>query len=157
MKTYKSKCSWSRHEPEVTVLLYVPAALPLGKEPTLPIWEQTGWAPEPVWTTWRGEFYRDSNSDSSAVHPVDSHYTDGAIPARKVKGQATTENIVLHINSREELNSQFVRGVGVLIWEFRSWHSRIYYSLYSWSSKHKFPYCIVIDSIVRCCLKAEYH
>jgi hypothetical protein len=43
-----------------------------------------GWAPEPVWTTWKGYKpcpYRDSNSDPSAVQSVASSYTDCAIPA----------------------------------------------------------------------------
>jgi hypothetical protein len=43
----------------------------------------THWAPEPVWTRWRGEQpcpYRDSKSDTSAVQPVASRYTDCTIP-----------------------------------------------------------------------------
>jgi hypothetical protein len=45
---------------------------------------QFGWAPEPVWMTWRRENswpYRDSKSDPSVVQPVASRYTDWAIPA----------------------------------------------------------------------------
>jgi hypothetical protein len=52
---YKSACSWSRHQLEVSGQLHGPAALPLGKELPVPIVWKAGWAPEPVWTTWRGE------------------------------------------------------------------------------------------------------
>jgi hypothetical protein len=67
--------------------LNVPAALTQGKEPPVPIGWEVGWAPEPVWTMWRREnswSHRDSNSDSSVVHPVGSRYTDCAIPAHLV-------------------------------------------------------------------------
>jgi hypothetical protein len=63
--------------------LHAPATLPPGKEPLVPIGQEAGWAPEPVWTTWRRENswpYRDSNSDPSVVQPICSHYTDCAIP-----------------------------------------------------------------------------
>jgi hypothetical protein len=53
-----------------------------GEIAPVPIGQETGWAPEPVWTTWRREKsrpYRDPNSDSSAVQPVVSRYTDCAI------------------------------------------------------------------------------
>jgi hypothetical protein len=52
--------------------------------PLYPLGKEAGWAPEPVWTTWRNKNscpYLDSNSDPSAVQPVASLYTDCAIPA----------------------------------------------------------------------------
>jgi hypothetical protein len=69
--------------------LHVPAALPSGKEPAVPIGQEVGWTPQPIWTTWRRENscpYRDSNSDHSVVQHVASHYTDYAIlaPNRQV-------------------------------------------------------------------------
>jgi hypothetical protein len=81
---YRSTFSWPRHYQEVSGQLHAPAALPPGKEPPLSIGQKAGWAPEPVWTTWRRENswpYRDSNSDHSEVQPVASRYTDYAIPA----------------------------------------------------------------------------
>jgi hypothetical protein len=33
--------------------LHTPAALPPGKEPPVPTGQEAGWAPEPVWKTWR--------------------------------------------------------------------------------------------------------
>jgi hypothetical protein len=70
--------------------LHAPDALPLGKELPLPIGSQAGWAPEPVWTTWRRESswpYRDSNTDPSVVQSVVSRYTDYA--------PITTNNIIV--------------------------------------------------------------
>jgi hypothetical protein len=54
---------------------------PRGKSTLAPILKETGWAPEPVWTTWRRENswpHRDSNSDPSVVRPVASRC---ALPA----------------------------------------------------------------------------
>jgi hypothetical protein len=48
----------------------------------VPIGWEAGWAPEPVWMTWRSEKswpYRDSNSDPLVLQPVPSYYTDYAI------------------------------------------------------------------------------
>jgi hypothetical protein len=45
----------------------------------VPIGQEARWAPEPVWTPWRGENFcphRDSNSDPWIVQPVASRYTD---------------------------------------------------------------------------------
>jgi hypothetical protein len=58
---------------EVSGQLHAPAALPLGKKLAVPTGQETGWAPEQFWTTWRGENscpYRDLNSDPSAFQPV---------------------------------------------------------------------------------------
>jgi hypothetical protein len=55
-----------------------------GMSPLYPFDRRLGGPPEPVWTTWRREHSwpdRDSNSDSSVVHPVASRYTACAIPA----------------------------------------------------------------------------
>jgi hypothetical protein len=51
------------------------------KEPAVPIEQETLWAPEPVWTTWKSEKsrpHRDWNFDPSAFQPVASRYTDCA-------------------------------------------------------------------------------
>jgi hypothetical protein len=69
---------------ELSGQLHASAALLQAKEFPLPIGQEAGWAPEPVWTMWRKEKscpYRDSKSDTSAVQPVASRYTDCTIPA----------------------------------------------------------------------------
>jgi len=38
--------------------LHDPATLPHGERALLPIAQEAGWAPEPVWTRWRREKYR---------------------------------------------------------------------------------------------------
>jgi hypothetical protein len=83
-RMYRSIFSWPRHYFEVSGQLHAPAALHPGKEPPVPIGQEAGWVPEPVWTTWTREnsrTYRDSNSDPSVVLPVASRYTDCAIRA----------------------------------------------------------------------------
>jgi hypothetical protein len=60
-------------------------ALPPGKGPPVPIIQGAGWAPEPVWTEFRGKIYclcRGSNLDRTVVQSVARHYTDWATPAR---------------------------------------------------------------------------
>jgi hypothetical protein len=60
-----------------------------GKEDPVPMLEEFGWTPEPVWAIWRSENflpYRDSNSPPLVVQPVASRYTDWAIPAQKIHG-----------------------------------------------------------------------
>jgi hypothetical protein len=55
-------------------------ALPRGKEPPVPIVQEAGWAPEPVWTQRLQEksfrLFRGSNLDRPVVRPVARHYTD---------------------------------------------------------------------------------
>jgi hypothetical protein len=85
---YRSIFSLPRHYLQVSGQLHAPAASPPEKEPPVPIVWEAGWAPEPVWTTWRRENsqpYRDSNSDLSPVQPVASRYTNYTIPARYTK------------------------------------------------------------------------
>jgi hypothetical protein len=65
---------------------HAPAALlSAGKGPPVPIVQEAGWAPEPVWTQ-RIEKkilcpHRGSNPDRSVVQPVVRHYTAWATPA----------------------------------------------------------------------------
>jgi hypothetical protein len=75
------------------------AALSPGKELPVPIGQKAGWAPEPVWTTWRREnswHYWDSNSDPSVVQPVASRYTDWAIPVLLHRNICVKSNTELH-------------------------------------------------------------
>jgi hypothetical protein len=67
---------------------HAPAALlPPGKGPPVPIVQEAGWAPEPVWTQVRGKILclcRGSNLDRPVVQPVARHYTDWATRLRYV-------------------------------------------------------------------------
>jgi hypothetical protein len=52
------------------------------EESSLYALDEAGWAPEPVWTTWRVEKsypYGDSNCDPSDVQLLASRYTDCAV------------------------------------------------------------------------------
>jgi hypothetical protein len=55
-------------------------ALPLGKGPPVPIVQEAGWVPEPVWTQRLEEksfcLCRGSNLNRPVVLPVVRHYTD---------------------------------------------------------------------------------
>jgi hypothetical protein len=67
---------------------HAPAALlPPGKVPQVPIGQEAGWAPEPVWTQ-KLEVkssapcpHRGSNPDRPVVQPVVRHYTAWSTPA----------------------------------------------------------------------------
>jgi hypothetical protein len=66
------------------------AALPPGREPLVPIGQEAGQAPEPVWTMWKGQKsypYWDSNSNPLIVQPVASHHTDFTIPAPAISAK----------------------------------------------------------------------
>jgi hypothetical protein len=57
-------------------------ALPPGKRSTVPIVQEAGWAPEPVWTQRLEEKSSASVGDQTpVVQSVVSHYTDWATPA----------------------------------------------------------------------------
>jgi hypothetical protein len=54
-------------------------ALPPGKEPPVPIGQEAGWAPEPVWTQGLEEKSSAPAGDRTpVVQPVVRHYTDWA-------------------------------------------------------------------------------
>jgi hypothetical protein len=53
--TCRSMYSRPRQWLEVSGQFNAPIALPLGKEPQVPIGYEVGWTLELVWTTWRGE------------------------------------------------------------------------------------------------------
>jgi hypothetical protein len=84
--------SWPWHQLEVGGQLHAPAALLLGKKqlpPPIPIGEEAGWTPEPVWTisnSYNPWPHRDSNSDLSAIQPIASRYTGYATTAHKLEG-----------------------------------------------------------------------
>jgi hypothetical protein len=67
----------------------------LGKGPTVPIGQEAGWAPEPVWKKRIDEksfrLCRRSNLDRPVVQPVARHYTDWA--TRFTKYTATSLSI----------------------------------------------------------------
>jgi hypothetical protein len=64
---------------EMSGQLHAPAALPLGKEPLVPIGQEAGWAPEPFWTRWfREKFPAPTGNLTPIVQPVAQRYTDWA-------------------------------------------------------------------------------
>jgi hypothetical protein len=62
---------------EVSGQIHTSAALPLGKEPAIPIGEEAGWDPESVWS-WcrRVKFPTPVGNRTPIVQPVASRYTD---------------------------------------------------------------------------------
>jgi hypothetical protein len=80
--------SGPRHQIGVSGQRHAPAALlSPGKGPPVPIVQEAGWAPEPVWTQRLEEKSsapcRGSNPDCPVVQPVVQHYTAWANPAPK--------------------------------------------------------------------------
>jgi len=61
-----------RHQMEVSGQLHFPASLPPGKEPLLPIVQEAGWAPEPVWTRLWGEKWVAPTGTRTSDYPVRS-------------------------------------------------------------------------------------
>jgi hypothetical protein len=60
------------------------ALYPRGKDPPVPIVQEAGWAPEPVWTQRLEETSSASVGDRTpVVQSVVRHYTAWAIPAPK--------------------------------------------------------------------------
>jgi hypothetical protein len=58
---------------------------PPGKELSVPIGEQAGWVPEPVWTLWNTVKSLDlAGNQTPVVQSVARHYTVRAIPAPKL-------------------------------------------------------------------------
>jgi hypothetical protein len=58
------------------------ATLPPGRKSAVRIGQEAGWAPQPVWKTWRRESfcpYWDSNFDPLVVQPAASLYSDCVI------------------------------------------------------------------------------
>jgi hypothetical protein len=56
---------------EVSRQLHTPATLPPGKEHPVPIAQEAGWAPDPVWTLWRREnFPTPVGNRTPIVQPV---------------------------------------------------------------------------------------
>jgi hypothetical protein len=65
---------------------HAPAALlPPEKGPSVPIVQEAGWSPEPIWTQRLEEKSfaprRESNPDRPVVQPIVRHYTAWATPA----------------------------------------------------------------------------
>jgi hypothetical protein len=80
--------SWPRHEMGWVVSVRPrPRFTPRERTPPLPIGQEAGWAPEPVWTQRLEEksscLCRRSNLDRPVVQSVARHYTDWATPAPK--------------------------------------------------------------------------
>jgi hypothetical protein len=62
---------------EMSCQLHVPAALPPGKELSVPIVQEAGWAPEPVWTFWSTEKCLSPDGNRTpAVESVACGYTN---------------------------------------------------------------------------------
>jgi hypothetical protein len=68
---------------EVSGQLHAPAALHSEKETPVPIGQEAGWAPEPVWTVSKRKIpspRRESNPGDPIVQPIASRYADWTLP-----------------------------------------------------------------------------
>jgi hypothetical protein len=77
----RSTFSWPWHWLEFSGQLHTLVSLPLDKEAPGPVGQEAAWIPELVWTIWQIDNswpYWDSNSNSSVVQPIVSHYTSSA-------------------------------------------------------------------------------
>jgi hypothetical protein len=84
---------------------YVPAALyPRGNEPPVPIGQQSGWGPEPVWTRRLEEklfcLCQGSNLDRPVVQSIVKHYTDRTTPAPTLIKQRVYNSIYIWLWGR---------------------------------------------------------
>jgi hypothetical protein len=95
--------SGQRHAP---VALYPP---PPGERAPVPIVQEAGWAPEPVWTQRVEEKYsrlcRGSNLDRRVAQPVVRHYTAWATPAAMVYMQLNERKSKLRTYAKTCLGS----------------------------------------------------
>jgi hypothetical protein len=80
---------------EVSGQLHVPASLPPGKEPLVPIGYEVGWAPEPVWTQWgREKFPAPSDQHIGVWFAANARRIIGLIPLRQVSSVQYMANIL---------------------------------------------------------------
>jgi hypothetical protein len=56
---------------EVNGVLHVPSALTPAKKLPMPIGQEAGWTPEPVWTLWSREVFSSAGNWTSAVQLVE--------------------------------------------------------------------------------------
>jgi hypothetical protein len=47
--------SWPQHSTGISGQYHAPGALPLWKQPPVPIWYEVEWAPEPAWPLWNNK------------------------------------------------------------------------------------------------------
>jgi hypothetical protein len=62
--------------------LHAPAALPPAKEPRVPIGEEAGWAPEPVWVWWKIVKFPAPAGNRTLDRPVRSLVAIPTVPLR---------------------------------------------------------------------------
>jgi hypothetical protein len=55
---------------EVSGQLHAPATLPLGKQPLVPIGEETGWALDPVCVLWKREKFYPARNRTPAIQVI---------------------------------------------------------------------------------------